>query len=218
MTFTLPENDGFPKVAAPFAPLAHMNPFALLSSDGQPIDLLEQANAMQMGMLEATFRFWLMPFRFLAPSEPAPEVAETTPAATLTLAPEIEIPPEIKAPQAFVLAAMAVGTVSQGKAPIPEPAPAPEVKPAPRLAVKPEGVADDLERIIGVGPKLKARLNELGVRQFRQIAAWSAEEVAAINAKLGFPGRIEREGWQKQASRLTKETGKSGPKAGSKAA
>jgi predicted flap endonuclease-1-like 5' DNA nuclease len=75
---------------------------------------------------------------------------------------------------------------------------------APKLLIKPEGRADDLQRIVGIGPKLSKLLNDIGVWHFRQIASWTPTEVSWVNDKIAFKGRIEREGWQKQAPRLAR--------------
>lgn len=84
-------------------------------------------------------------------------------------------------------------------APPAEPAPAPATSAAPVAA----GAADDLTRIKGVGPKLNARLKELGVTRFAQIAAWSEADMAAIDAQLGaFAGRPRRDAWVEQAALL----------------
>ena len=59
---------------------------------------------------------------------------------------------------------------------------------------------DDLSRIKGVGPKLSALLASLGVTSFSQIAAWTAQDMATIDAQLGsFAGRPERDQWIEQA-------------------
>ena len=73
------------------------------------------------------------------------------------------------------------------------------------LSAPREGGADDLTRIKGVGPKLAGILRDIGVHHFDQIAAWTAEEVAYMDARLSFKGRIEREGWIEQAARLAAE-------------
>lgn len=39
---------------------------------------------------------------------------------------------------------------------------------------------------------------------FAQIAAWTEADVADIDEKLSFKGRIEREGWIEQAKDMTK--------------
>lgn len=92
--------------------------------------------------------------------------------------------------------------------PAPEPAPAPEPVAAPgegdkpALLDAPEGEADNLKLIKGVGPKLEEKLNALGVWHFRQIAGWSAAEVAWVDDQLSFRGRIERDDWIGQAKTL----------------
>ncbi len=65
------------------------------------------------------------------------------------------------------------------------------------------GVADDLKRIKGVGPKMEIMCNELGFYHFDQIASWSAEEVAWVDQNLkGFKGRVTRDDWVEQARLL----------------
>ncbi|HWU01173.1 MAG TPA: hypothetical protein VN222_00420, partial [Novosphingobium sp.] len=57
--------------------------------------------------------------------------------------------------------------------------------------------------IKGLGPKLKARLGELGITRFEQIAAWSEADIAGIDAQLGsFAGRATRDQWVAQAGFL----------------
>ncbi|MCF6430104.1 NADH-quinone oxidoreductase subunit E [Leisingera sp. MMG026] len=64
------------------------------------------------------------------------------------------------------------------------------------------GLADDLKLLKGVGPKLEQTLNELGFFHFDQIADWTEAEVAWVDARLKFKGRITRDGWIEQAKRL----------------
>ena len=65
------------------------------------------------------------------------------------------------------------------------------------------GGADDLKKIKGVGPKLEALLNRLGVFHFDQVAAWTAEEIAWVDDNLeGFKGRVSRDDWVAQAKIL----------------
>lgn len=83
------------------------------------------------------------------------------------------------------------------------------------LATPPSGPApdaaattgrDDLTRLKGVGPKLAARLNELGVTTYAQIAALSPSDAAALDAQLGsFQGRMIRDRWVEQAGYLAKD-------------
>jgi predicted flap endonuclease-1-like 5' DNA nuclease len=87
-------------------------------------------------------------------------------------------------------------------APPSEPAPPPSGLPSPFLAA-PVGTADDLMRIKGIGPKLSARLAELGVFHYSQIADWTPAQLDAVDAQLGtFQGRPARDQWQSQARLL----------------
>ena len=72
------------------------------------------------------------------------------------------------------------------------------------LSAPREGGADDLKRINGVGPKLEQTLNEMGFYHFDQIAAWTPAEVAWVDSRLKFKGRIERDEWIAQAAELAK--------------
>ncbi len=66
-----------------------------------------------------------------------------------------------------------------------------------------DGKADDLKQIKGIGPKLEKLCNKLGFYHFDQIANWSADEVAWVNANLeGFKGRVSRDNWVEQAKIL----------------
>ncbi|MGI9373442.1 MAG: hypothetical protein ACR2OJ_13185, partial [Hyphomicrobiales bacterium] len=68
----------------------------------------------------------------------------------------------------------------------------------------PNGEADDLKKITGVGPVLEKKLNELGIFHFSQIAAFTSSEIAQVDEVLNFKGRIERDGWLDQAEELAK--------------
>lgn len=63
--------------------------------------------------------------------------------------------------------------------------------------------ADDLKAISGIGPKLEAVLNGLGVWTYAQIAAWTKEEIAWVDDYLSFKGRIGRDDWIGQATKLS---------------
>lgn len=63
---------------------------------------------------------------------------------------------------------------------------------------------DDLKQLSGVGPALEKKLHAAGVTTFAQVAAWTEADVAAMDEKLSFKGRIEREGWIEQAKELAK--------------
>ena len=68
--------------------------------------------------------------------------------------------------------------------------------------VAPPGDPNDLKRIKGIGPALERRLNELGVMGLADLANLPPGEIDRINAKLDFPGRIQRERWVEQAKAL----------------
>ena len=77
-------------------------------------------------------------------------------------------------------------------------------KAAPAKAAAPaaDKAADDLKKLSGVGPALEKKLLAGGVTSFAQIAAWSAEDVASVDAELALKGKIEKEGWIAQAKDL----------------
>ncbi|MCB1518638.1 MAG: 30S ribosomal protein S2 [Hyphomicrobiaceae bacterium] len=75
---------------------------------------------------------------------------------------------------------------------------------SPVLFEAPEGPADDLKKISGVGPVLEKKLNDLGITKFSQIAAFTKDDIDRVDAVLNFPGRIERDNWLDQASELAK--------------
>ena len=72
----------------------------------------------------------------------------------------------------------------------------------PVLFTAPEGPADDLKKISGVGPVLEKKLNALGITTYAQVAAFTAEDIARVDDALSFKGRIERDNWVQQASEL----------------
>jgi len=62
---------------------------------------------------------------------------------------------------------------------------------------------DDLLMIKGVGPRLARTLMEMGITNYSQIAVWSPDDIAAVDARLGvFSGRIVRDAWVEQARLL----------------
>lgn len=69
---------------------------------------------------------------------------------------------------------------------------------------EPPSDIDDLKKIKGIGAVLQKVLNEHGIYQFKQIAAFTEKDIASVNESLSFPGRIEREQWVEQAKILSK--------------
>ena len=127
-------------------------------------------------------------------------IAEKPPAAPRKMAPAA---PTVNAP-----------------APTPAPTPAPvapaaaESAPAETAATEtgtkpaalsaPQGTADDLKQIAGVGPVIEGKLNDLGIYHFWQVARWSGDEISWVDGFLNFKGRIERDDWVTQARDLAK--------------
>lgn len=65
--------------------------------------------------------------------------------------------------------------------------------------------ADDLSRLKGVGPKFVARLNELGINRYDQLAGLNPNEAAHLDERLGpFRGRIARDRIAEQADHLAR--------------
>lgn len=99
-----------------------------------------------------------------------------------------------------IKAAIGAGSIA-GVAVAAAAAPKAAKKAAPKKAAAPKAAAgaDDLKELSGVGPALEKKLHENGVTTFAQVAAWTDADVAEMDEKLSFKGRIEREGWIAQA-------------------
>ena len=114
-------------------------------------------------------------------------------------------------------------------APAPGPAPAPKPAPEPRtgksvadevataatdvagevlgvdVARPADGPADDLRQLKGVGPKFVARLNELGLTRFDQLAGLNTNEIAHLDERMGlFQGRLAKDRVIEQADLLAR--------------
>ncbi|QDZ09923.1 hypothetical protein [Devosia ginsengisoli] len=66
------------------------------------------------------------------------------------------------------------------------------------------GGADNLKQIKGIGPKIEASLQAMGIFHIDQIAGWSKAEAEWVEGQLAFKGRIRRERWVEQAAELGK--------------
>lgn len=95
---------------------------------------------------------------------------------------------------------------SVAEAPVPAEAEAtPRAKPAVLMDEAP-AQPDDLKRIKGVGPKLEAELNGLGIWTFSQVAALSLGDLEWVDENLtSFKGRSVRDDWVGQAKALLGE-------------
>lgn len=72
----------------------------------------------------------------------------------------------------------------------------------PMLLSGPQGDADDLKLISGIGMVNENELNRLGIFHYWQIASWNPEHVRWLTKHLHFAPRIVRENWISQAARL----------------
>lgn len=145
------------------------------------------------------------------PSSPAPAALVSTP-ATAKSAPAAKPAAPAKPAAAKPAAAKPVAAQSAAKPAASKPAaakasaaPKPAAsKPAaaPKKAAATAAKADNLRRLIGIGPVNDKLLKGLGVTTYAQIAAWTAADVKRIEDTLNFDGRIAREKWIEQAKLL----------------
>jgi len=70
------------------------------------------------------------------------------------------------------------------------------------LLSAPRGAPDDFSKLQGIGPQVVQKLNEGGIYHYWQLAAMTADEVAATDSRLKLGGRIERDGLVAKARAL----------------
>ncbi|CAA6802417.1 MAG: Unknown protein [uncultured Sulfurovum sp.] len=73
------------------------------------------------------------------------------------------------------------------------------------LSEVPVGGQDKLSALKGIGAVLEKKLNELGIYTYAQISVWTTEEEMWISNQIGFPKKVTREEWVKQANDLLKD-------------
>ncbi|MDX2258412.1 MAG: hypothetical protein NW205_05790 [Hyphomicrobiaceae bacterium] len=137
-----------------------------------------------------------------SPASPATGAAPTAsaspaapPAPTLAAAPDMAPATAPAAPRVVMPAASGTGGVAATSAPIAPLAPPAPIAPLAPITPKP---ADDLQAISGIDAGLAATLNKLGFTRYEHIAAWTAGDVARVNATI--PGGLAgRHGWIEQA-------------------
>jgi len=143
----------------------------------------------------------------VAKAEPAP-----APAAEPAPAPAAAVPEAAPAaPEAAPAAPEAAPVAPEAAPAAPEAAPATsEAAPVAPAVVEtgyevlsaPQGEADDLKKISGVGPVIEEKLNKMGIYHYAQIAAFTAADITRIDDELNFKGRIERDNWLEQAREM----------------
>ncbi len=154
---------------------------------------------------------WVMTRPLPAPNElelttpPPPGAGKTAPTA---VAPKARAASAAPAPAAAAQAEKPKDDKPAAPAPAPEAAAtASEARPALMMDAPEGGQADDLKKISGVGPKLEQTLNELGIWHFHQVAKLTKTDIAWVDERLRFKGRIERDDWVGQAKELAKAKG-----------
>ena len=149
-----------------------------------------------------------------APSPPAPPVNGTAPlgVAAPSVAP-VATPPvrtsdpaTVTVPMPPAVSAQQVASVVPARLDLPAASSTsgPASVAAPIAAAAATSATDDLTRIRSIDPAVSARLIELGVGRYRDVAAWLPGDVARISKAFGFSGRIEQENWIEQAQILAR--------------
>ncbi|MCB1424748.1 MAG: 50S ribosomal protein L21 [Zhengella sp.] len=98
------------------------------------------------------------------------------------------------------------GGAKPSKAAAPKKEKAAEAAPAAAAAplfTAPEGDADDLTKIKGIGPVAKRQLAEQGITQFAQVAALSDEDIVKIDEAMPFSADQIKD-WREQAREMAK--------------
>lgn len=158
---------------------------------------------------------WIMTRPLPAPNErilttpPVPSAPMPSASAPKAVAPKAPAPAATPAPAAAKAApkkapAAKKAAPAQAKA---APATSGDDRPALMLDAPAGGKADDLKKITGVGPKLEQTLNDLGIYHYDQVAKLKKKDIAWVDERLRFKGRIERDDWVGQAKALAKGKG-----------
>lgn len=132
----------------------------------------------------------------------APPAAAAPPAAP---PPTTIVPPPAAGTLGGIGEIVTTAAQDEVEAAIPTPAPAEAAEAVSEAAAAhaPASEADDLSQLKGVGPKLVALLHGLGITRYSQIAAWTEDDIARMDAQMGaFKGRIVRDNWVEQAKFL----------------
>lgn len=156
-----------------------------------PIPAAETVAVQALETVEAAIEAVVEPAVFVAEAA-AEAVVETVEVASDSVVETVETLAET----------LEVEDLAQVETPMVEAAAAPVVEAVETQAETASVLADDLTRLVGVGPKLAASLGELGVTSFSQIAAWTPEDLQSIDQLLNLKGRADRDAWVAQAKRF----------------
>lgn len=130
------------------------------------------------------------------------EQAEARPASKVKSAPKAKSTAEVKPASKAKAVTKDKPADKVASAPKAEAPAVVEAKPAKAPARRKSAKPDDLKRISGIGPKVEQVLNSMGISRFADIAAWTPDDIARVDAEIGFSGRIERDDWVGQAKAL----------------
>ncbi|MGF1477696.1 MAG: helix-hairpin-helix domain-containing protein [Geminicoccaceae bacterium] len=134
----------------------------------------------------------------LTSKQPGKPTAPRAPAVEKRAAPKTPmLKPEVRIVE--VVAEASESKPAQAKpAPVPS-TPSPKVKSVAKAPAEKPRQPDDLTAIKGIGPKMAETLSSMGIKTFEALAKLTPNEVTEVEAKLGFAGRVERDGWIEQA-------------------
>lgn len=192
-----------PDAAMPFpvAPPAAETPAPALAAPAKAKKAASRATAKARDVVEAEIDAGAAVAEAMAataaPAIPD-DMAEAAPGGTEALEPveTIEAATEAAETAAESTAETAVETTAEAVADTATAAPALLYDAAP-------DVTDDLKLIKGVGPKLEAELNGMGIYTFAQVASMNEANLAWIDDNLTtFKGRSVRDDWIGQANKL----------------
>ena len=181
----------------------------LVAAASQPVAPVPQASGVSQTRPEETGS---VPVSDAVADTPAGQAvaADASPATVAVINPSKPLPGEAElakrkgtwkyeaVPQPQAEAAVAKPAEEPAKADMPSG----DERPAVLMSAPRATGADDLKLISGVGPKLEETLNELGIYHFDQVAKFETKDIAWIDARLRFKGRIERDDWMSQAKVL----------------
>lgn len=123
--------------------------------------------------------------------------------APVTIKPAVAKPTPAPAPAPAVAASNIKKTPTAPKAkPRGKPS-ATDPKPA-TLAAPRDGQGDNLTQIKGIGLKIQASLQAIGIYHLDQIGGWNRANVDWVDTQLALKGRIRRERWVEQAQELAR--------------